>query len=28
VDSAVLMEIENLRRARLAGLREKYRQMF
>jgi hypothetical protein len=28
VDNAVLMEIENLRRASLASLREKYRQVF
>jgi hypothetical protein len=28
VDNAVLMEIESLRRASLAGLREKYREVF
>jgi hypothetical protein len=28
VDKTVLMEVENLRRASLAGLREKYRQVF
>jgi len=28
VDTAVLMEIENLRRASLAGLRQKYREVF
>jgi len=28
MDAAVLMEIENLRRASLAGLREKYREVF
>src|SRR6478752_1364965 len=28
VDTAVLMEIENLRRERLAGLREKFREVF
>jgi hypothetical protein len=28
VDTAVLMEIESLRRASLAGLREKYREVF
>jgi hypothetical protein len=28
LDTAVLMEIENLRRASLAGLREKYREVF
>ena len=28
MDTAVLMEIENLRRASLAGLREKYRDVF
>jgi len=28
VDNAVLMEIENLRRATLAGLREKYQEVF
>ena len=28
MDHAVLMEIENLRRASLAGLREKYREVF
>jgi DUF2924 family protein len=28
VDTAVLMEIENLRRASLAGLREKFREVF
>ena len=28
MDNAVLMEIENLRRASLAGLREKYREVF
>jgi hypothetical protein len=28
VDNAVLMEIENLRRTTLAGLREKYREVF
>ena len=28
MDTAVLMEIENLRRASLSGLREKYRELF
>ena len=28
MDAAVLMEIENLRRASMAGLREKYREVF
>ena len=28
VDNAILMEIESLRRARLAGLRDKYREVF
>ena len=28
MDNAVLMEIESLRRATLAGLREKYREVF
>src|ERR1700684_1170833 len=28
MDTAILMELENLRRASLAGLREKYREVF
>ena len=28
MDNAVLMEIENLRRASVAGLREKFREVF
>src|ERR1700692_1317535 len=28
MDTAILMEIENLRRASLAGLREKFREVF
>jgi hypothetical protein len=28
MDTAILMEIENLRRASMAGLREKYREVF
>ena len=28
MDTAILMEIESLRRATLAGLREKYREVF
>ena len=28
LDNAILMEIENLRRASLAALREKYREVF